>query len=88
MASWVSNPGAIRGGGVRDFRNNLVVIEELQAAAQAAPVSGLTLHNDIACRTFSGTAPTQRAAAAGIAAGTLITAIAMTEPGIGGDWPL
>ena len=40
-------PEEYGGGGVSDFRNNLVVIEEIQAAGTGGAGLGLTLHNDI-----------------------------------------
>jgi alkylation response protein AidB-like acyl-CoA dehydrogenase len=75
------------GGGVRDFRYNLVVGEEIQAAGVNAAGLGLTLHNDICLPYFTSLANDEQKARwlPGICAGTLITAVAMTEPGIGSD---
>ena len=80
-------PEQFGGGGVRDFRNNLVVIEELQAVGAGGTGLGLTLHNDICLPYFLRYCTDEQRARwlPGIAAGTLITAIAMTEPGIGSD---
>ncbi len=75
------------GGGVRDFRYNLVVGEEIQAAGVNAAGLGLTLHNDICLPYFTSLANDEQKVRwlPGICAGTLITAVAMTEPGIGSD---
>jgi alkylation response protein AidB-like acyl-CoA dehydrogenase len=75
------------GGGVKDFRNNLVVVEEVQAAGAGAAGLGLTLHNDICLPYFMRYCTEDQRARwlPGIASGELITAIAMTEPGIGSD---
>ena len=75
------------GGGVADFRYNLVIAEEVQRAGINAAGLGWTLHNDICLPYFL--ALTDEAQQArwlpGICSGELITAIAMTEPAIGSD---
>jgi alkylation response protein AidB-like acyl-CoA dehydrogenase len=78
---------AYGGGGVRDFRYNQVVGEEVQAAAVNAAGLGLTLHNDICLPYFRDLTDDEQKARwlPGICAGELITAVAMTEPGIGSD---
>jgi alkylation response protein AidB-like acyl-CoA dehydrogenase len=75
------------GGGVRDFRYNLVVGEEIQFAGVNAAGLGLTLHNDICLPYFRDLADDDQRARwlPGICAGEKITAVAMTEPGIGSD---
>ncbi len=75
------------GGGVTDFRYNLVIAEEIQRAGINAAGLGWTLHNDICLPYFlTLTSEEQKARwLPGICAGELITAIAMTEPGIGSD---
>jgi alkylation response protein AidB-like acyl-CoA dehydrogenase len=80
-------PEEYGGGGVRDFRNNLVVVEEVQAAGAGAAGLGLTLHNDICLPYFLAycTDDQKQRWLPGIASGELITAIAMTEPGMGSD---
>ncbi|HEX9549272.1 MAG TPA: acyl-CoA dehydrogenase family protein [Acidimicrobiales bacterium] len=80
-------PEEFGGGGVRDFRNNLVVIEEVQAAGTGGVGLGMTLHNDICVPYFiKYCTPEQKQRwLPGIASGQLITAIAMTEPGMGSD---
>ena len=80
-------PEAFGGGGVSDFRYNLVLGEEVQRAGVAACGLGLTLHNDICLPYFlSLTTDEQKARwLPGIVTGDLITAVAMTEPGAGSD---
>ena len=80
-------PEALGGGGVDDFRYNLVIIEEVQRAGAGGAGLGLTLHNDICLPYFLTLADDEQRARwlPGIASGELITAIAMTEPGIGSD---
>ncbi|MCE0768018.1 acyl-CoA dehydrogenase family protein [Pseudonocardia kujensis] len=80
-------PEEYGGGGVKDFRFNAVVIEELMRAGCGGSGLGLTLHNDICMPyflTYANEEQKQRWLP-GIASGELITAIAMTEPGIGSD---
>ena len=75
------------GGGVDDFRYNVVIAEEIQRAGVNAAGLGWTLHNDI-CLPYLLTLTTDEQKARwlpGFASGQLITAIAMTEPGIGSD---
>ncbi|HEY8526620.1 MAG TPA: acyl-CoA dehydrogenase family protein [Acidimicrobiales bacterium] len=78
---------AYGGGGVADFRYNLVLGEEIQAAGVNAAGLGLTLHNDICLPYFTTLTNDEQKARwlPGICSGELITAIAMTEPGIGSD---
>jgi len=80
-------PEALGGGGVSDFRYNVVIAEEIQRAGVNAAGLGWTLHNDI-CLPYFLTLTTDEQKARwlpGICSGELITAIAMTEPGIGSD---
>jgi alkylation response protein AidB-like acyl-CoA dehydrogenase len=75
------------GGGVSDFRYNVVIAEEIQWAGVNAAGLGWTLHNDI-CLPYFLTLCTEDQKARwlpGICSGELITALAMTEPGIGSD---
>ena len=80
-------PEKYGGGGVRDFRFNMVLHEEIQRAGINAAGLGLTLHNDICLPYFlSLTDDDQKQRwLPGICSGELITAIGMTEPGIGSD---
>jgi alkylation response protein AidB-like acyl-CoA dehydrogenase len=80
-------PEAHGGAGAEDFRFNLIVGEECQRAGVGGFGLGITLHNDICLPYFlSYCNETQRERwLPGIASGELITALAMTEPGIGSD---
>ena len=75
------------GAGAGDFRFNLVIGEECQRAGVGSFGLGITLHNDICLPYFlSYCSGEQRERwLPGIASGELITALAMTEPGIGSD---
>ncbi len=80
-------PEADGGAGAEDFRLNLVIGEECQREGVGSFGLGITLHNDICLPYFlSYCTPEQRERwLGGIVSGELITAIAMTEPGIGSD---
>jgi alkylation response protein AidB-like acyl-CoA dehydrogenase len=80
-------PEEYGGGGNPDFRYNLVIAEETQRAGVAGAGLGISLHNDICLPYFLryADAAQRRRWLPGIASGELITAIAMTEPGIGSD---
>jgi alkylation response protein AidB-like acyl-CoA dehydrogenase len=80
-------PEAYGGGGVDDFRYNLIISEEIQAAGVAGSGLGLTLHNDICLPYFLRltTDEQKRRWLPGMCTGELISAIAMTEPTIGSD---
>jgi alkylation response protein AidB-like acyl-CoA dehydrogenase len=80
-------PEEYGGGGVRDFRFNVVIAEEIQHADVNAAGLGLTLHNDICLPYFLHLTDDEQKGRwlPGICAGELITAVAMTEPGIGSD---
>ena len=83
----MSVPEEHGGGGVADFRYNVVIAEEIQRADVNAAGLGWTLHNDI-CLPYFLTLCTEEQKARwlpGICSGELITAVAMTEPGIGSD---
>jgi alkylation response protein AidB-like acyl-CoA dehydrogenase len=80
-------PEAYGGAGADDFRLNLVISEECQRAGVGSFGLGITLHNDICLPYFMRyCSEAQRERwLPGIASGELITALAMTEPGIGSD---
>jgi alkylation response protein AidB-like acyl-CoA dehydrogenase len=80
-------PEEYGGGGTMDFRNNVVLIDELQAAGTGGAGVGFTLHNDVCIPYFLRYCTTEQRKRwlPGIASGELITAIAMTEPGCGSD---
>ncbi|HKY15653.1 MAG TPA: acyl-CoA dehydrogenase family protein [Microthrixaceae bacterium] len=80
-------PESYGGQGVEDFRYNLVILEEICRANVFAAGTGMTLHNDVTLPYFLHyTDDTQKQRwLPGIASGELITAVAMTEPGIGSD---
>ena len=78
-------PEEYGGGGVRDFRYNLVLAEEMTLSGIHGP--GFPLHNDIIVPylTSLGTDEQKRRWLPGCCSGEMITAIAMTEPGAGSD---
>jgi alkylation response protein AidB-like acyl-CoA dehydrogenase len=80
-------PEEYGGGGVDDFRYNLVIAEETQRAGLGGAGLGISLHNDICLPYFLRYCSTEQRQRwlPGIASGERITAIAMTEPGIGSD---
>jgi len=80
-------PERYGGAGAEDFRFNLVIGEECQRVGVASFGLGITLHNDISLPYFLSYCTEQQRERwlAGIVSGELITAIAMTEPGIGSD---
>jgi long-chain-acyl-CoA dehydrogenase len=80
-------PEAFGGLGTDDFRFNQILVEEVSLAGDAGSGLGLTLHNDICLPYFLKQADDEqkRRWLPGIADGSLITAVAMTEPEIGSD---
>ena len=80
-------PEALGGGGVDDFRYSVVIAEEIQRGGVNAAGLGWTLHNDICLPYFLTLCNEEQLARwiPGICSGELITAVAMTEPGIGSD---
>jgi alkylation response protein AidB-like acyl-CoA dehydrogenase len=83
----MSVPERYGGAGVDDFRFNLIVGEETQRAGVGGFGLGITLHNDICLPYFLTYCdePQRERWLGGIVSGELITALAMTEPGIGSD---
>ncbi|HVA74413.1 MAG TPA: acyl-CoA dehydrogenase family protein [Acidimicrobiales bacterium] len=80
-------PEEFGGGGVDDFRYNQVIDEEIQYLGLGGAGLGISLHNDICLPYFLTLADDEQKARwlPGICSGELITAIGMTEPGIGSD---
>jgi alkylation response protein AidB-like acyl-CoA dehydrogenase len=80
-------PEEYGGVGVDDFRFNQIISEEIALAGDVGSGLGLTLHSDICLPYFTDLAnPEQKQRwLPGIADGSLITAVAMTEPEIGSD---
>jgi alkylation response protein AidB-like acyl-CoA dehydrogenase len=80
-------PEEFGGLGLDDFRFNQVIIEEAAYAGVTGEGLGITLHNDICLPYFLEycTPAQQERWLPGIADGSLVTAVAMTEPGIGSD---
>ncbi len=80
-------PEEFGGGGSEDYRFNAVISEELANAGVGGGGLGIGLHNDIVTPYFVEYCDHEQGQRwlPGIAAGELITAIAMTEPGTGSD---
>jgi alkylation response protein AidB-like acyl-CoA dehydrogenase len=80
-------PEQYGGAGARDFRLNLVINEECQGAGVGSFGLGITLHNDICLPYFMRYCNDEQRERwlPGIVSGELITALAMSEPGIGSD---
>jgi alkylation response protein AidB-like acyl-CoA dehydrogenase len=83
----MSVPESYGGGGVDDFRFNAVIGEEVQRAGVGGYGLGLTLHNDITLPYFLHycTEEQRERWLPGLASGELVSALAMTEPGMGSD---
>jgi len=75
------------GGGIPDFRFNVVIVEELIKGDAMASGMCITLHNDVCIPYFTQLADDTQAKRwmPGLASGELMSAIAMTEPGAGSD---
>ena len=80
-------PEEFGGGGMPDFRFNTIIDEEIQLSGAGSSGLGISLHNDICVPYFLKycTKEQRERWLPGIASGELITAIGMTEPGIGSD---
>lgn len=78
-------PEEFGGGGVKDFRYNTIVAEE--TSRRGFTGLGFSLHNDVVAPYFLDLANDEQKQRwfPGYAAGELIGAIAMTEPGTGSD---
>jgi alkylation response protein AidB-like acyl-CoA dehydrogenase len=75
------------GGGVSDFRFNMVIGEEFMRGDAMASGMCITLHNDVCLPYFIGLCDEDQARRwmPGLVSGELMTAVAMTEPGAGSD---
>ena len=73
------------GAGVKDFRYNTIVAEELARVGASGP--GFPLHTDIIVPYISqlGTPEQKQRWLPGLVSGEIISSIAMTEPGAGSD---
>jgi alkylation response protein AidB-like acyl-CoA dehydrogenase len=82
-----SVPEHLGGAGVKDFRYNAIVVEELQAVGAATEAVAFSLQNDIvlAYLTDLTTAEQQQRWLPGVVTGDTVLGIAMTEPGAGSD---
>ncbi|MCZ4551437.1 acyl-CoA dehydrogenase family protein [Gordonia rubripertincta] len=78
-------PAEFGGVGIRDFRYNAVIQEEV--AASGIATDGFALHNDILAPYLIEYADDEQRARwlPGFVSGDMVTAIAMTEPGTGSD---
>ncbi len=80
-------PEQYGGGGEPDFRFNVVLNEEVMYAGVPASGTCMTLHNDVCLPYFLSYATPEQAQRwlPGMADGSIMTAIAMTEPSVGSD---
>lgn len=80
-------PEEFGGGGTSDFRFNQIIDEQIAAAGVGGTGLGFSLHNDMCGPYFTSycTDDQKRRWLPGIASGSLITAVAMTEPNSGSD---
>jgi alkylation response protein AidB-like acyl-CoA dehydrogenase len=80
-------PEQYGGLGLDDYRFNQVIVEEGAYAGVGASILGISLHNDVCLPYFLEYCNDEQRERwlPGIVDGSLITAVAMTEPGIGSD---
>ncbi|MEV6264263.1 acyl-CoA dehydrogenase family protein [Streptomyces sp. NPDC051784] len=80
-------PEEYGGGGVDDYRFNAVIGEEFSRHPASDGLASVTLSSDIVIPYFTGLTDAAQKARwlPGIAAGELVVAVAMTEPGTGSD---
>jgi len=78
-------PEEYGGAGIKDFRYNAIVAEEITRVGAGG--LGFTLHNDVVVPYFTGLCNDEQKQRwlPGLVSGELISAIAMTEPGAGSD---
>ncbi|WP_235736367.1 acyl-CoA dehydrogenase family protein [Nocardioides alcanivorans] len=87
LGAFAAVPAEFDGAGVSDYRYNAILVEEAAYAGVAPALIGLSLQADVALPYLIDlTTDEQRARwLPGVASGTTIAAIAMTEPGTGSD---
>lgn len=75
------------GGAGGSFKHNAVVVEELAYAGMAGPQTDLSVHNDVCAGYLQhlGSEEQKRRWLGGMASGSTVCAVAMTEPGTGSD---
>lgn len=80
-------PEEYGGPGVRDYRYNAIVIDEIARAGAAACAIGLSLQNDVVLPYLTDltTDAQKRRWLPGVVSGETVLGIAMTEPGAGSD---
>jgi alkylation response protein AidB-like acyl-CoA dehydrogenase len=80
-------PAEFGGAGTADYRFRCVVHEEFARAGAAALASGFAINEDVVASYLLsfGTPEQRREWLPGMAAGRVVTSIAMSEPGIGSD---
>lgn len=78
---------AYGGLGIKDFRYNAIIAEELARTGCAGPAVGYPLHSDIVAPYIDhyGSEATKKKYLPKMVSGEMIGAIAMTEPGAGSD---
>lgn len=83
----IAVPAEYGGGGVDDFRFNAIIDEEVVGSGVGASGMCITLHNDVCLPYFLSYCSDDQKDRwlPGLVDGTLMTAIAMTEPGTGSD---
>ena len=75
------------GLGIKDFRYNAIVLEEMGKLGLASEAVGYSLHSDIVCPYLEeyGTEALKKKWLPKMVSGEAISAVAMTEPGAGSD---
>ncbi|MDO8705425.1 MAG: acyl-CoA dehydrogenase family protein [Sulfuricaulis sp.] len=83
----MSIPEAYGGIGIDDFRFNAILVEECHRIGAQSFIMGLNIQNDVTLPYFLRYANDEqkRRWLPGVASGSLITAIVMSEPGTGSD---
>lgn len=78
---------ALGGGGVDDYRYNQIMVEEFELAGVGSAGSGIGLHNDIVLPYFIEYCNDDQRQRwlPGLCSGELVSAVAMSEPGVGSD---